>query len=197
MIHLWFPWKLPNFQDLSPPPCPFTSKILPSPWPWTSNFKLASPPSTPSPQMIINQLKENIIQEWLLYVIRSFLQVGFPFQYQLINLVELSFDLFPFSWSPTICFFVPLYSCVCSCKHKRTMEQQPHRECEWNQNKNKTKHVTFELTTHSIVRLSPNNAMVSLKDDFTVWRQRQKKDFLSIYCLAQHDVWSWRKSNYL
>ena len=46
----------------------------------------------PSPlQMITNQLKENIIQEWLLYVTKSFLQVGFRFQYQLINLVWLSF----------------------------------------------------------------------------------------------------------
>ena len=31
-------------------------------------------------QMITNQLKENIIRWWLLYVIRSFLQVGFRFQ---------------------------------------------------------------------------------------------------------------------
>ena len=38
-------------------------------------------------QVITNPLKENIIQEWLLYVIRSFLQVDFHFQYQLINLV--------------------------------------------------------------------------------------------------------------
>ena len=33
------------------------------------------------------QLKENIIQGRLLYVIRSFLQVGFCFQYQPINLL--------------------------------------------------------------------------------------------------------------
>ena len=50
-----------------------------------------------------------------IYVIRSFLQVGFHFQYQLINLVWLSFDFFSFSWSLTIYFFVALYSCVCSC----------------------------------------------------------------------------------
>ena len=69
----------------------------------------------PPLQMITSQLKENIIQGWLLYVIRSFLQVGFRFQYQLINLVWLSFDFFSFSWSLTICFFVALYSCLCSC----------------------------------------------------------------------------------
>ena len=49
--------------------------------------------------MITNQLKENIIQGRLFYVIRSFLQVGFRFQYQLINLVWLSIDFFSFSWS--------------------------------------------------------------------------------------------------
>ena len=35
--------------------------------------------------------------------------------------------------------------------------------------------------------------MVLLKDGFTVLPQRQKED----YCLAQHDVWSWRKSIFL
>ena len=63
-------------------------------------------------EMITNQLKENVIQGWLF---RSFLQVSFRFQYQFINLVLLSFDLSSFRWSHTICFFVPLYSCVCSC----------------------------------------------------------------------------------
>ena len=50
-------------------------------------------------QMIINQLKENIIQGWILYVIRSFLKVGYCFQYQLSNNVWLFIDFFPFSWS--------------------------------------------------------------------------------------------------
>ena len=71
-------------------------------------------PSLPF-QMITNQLKESTIQGWLLYVIRSFLQVDFRFQYQLINLVWLSFDFFSFSWSLTICFFVALHYCACSC----------------------------------------------------------------------------------
>ena len=38
----------------------------------------------------------------------------FRFQYQLINRVWLSFDFSSFSCL-TIRFFVPLYSCVCSC----------------------------------------------------------------------------------
>ena len=85
---------MPNFQD-PPTTCPVTSKILPPLWPWMSNY-----PQTPLPlQMITNQLKGNIILGWLLYVIKSFLQVGFHFQYQLINLVWLSIDFFSFSWS--------------------------------------------------------------------------------------------------
>ena len=51
----------------------------------------------PPLQIITNRLKENIIQGRLLYVIRSFLQVGFRFQYQLINLIRLSFEFFSFS----------------------------------------------------------------------------------------------------
>ena len=49
------------------PPCPSTSKILPLPWSWTSNFNPLPPttPTTNSFQMLINQSKENIIQGWL------------------------------------------------------------------------------------------------------------------------------------
>ena len=106
MIHIWRLWKLSSFQD------PHSlvhlrQKISPPPW---SSFKQTLPAFS-----IINQLKENIIQGWLLYVIRSFLLVGFRLQYQLINLAWLSFDFFSFSWSITIYFFVVLYSCVCSC----------------------------------------------------------------------------------
>ena len=58
------------------------------------------------------------------------------------------------------------------------MKQQLHRACEWTKSKQKQKqiHVTFKLTTRSIVRFSPS--MVSLKDSFTVWRQSQKEDLL-------------------
>ena len=66
----------------------------------------------PPLQVITNQLKENIVQGWLSYVIRFFLQVGFCFQYQLISLAWLSFDFLSFSWSLIISFFLALYSCV-------------------------------------------------------------------------------------
>ena len=49
-----------------------------------------------------------------IYIIKSFLQVVFRFQYQFINLVWLSFDFFSFSLTLTIYFFVALYPYVCS-----------------------------------------------------------------------------------
>ena len=105
-MHIWRPWKLYIFKT-SQPPWPSTCKSLSPPWPWTSNFKWIPPL-----QLITNQLKENIIQGWLLYIIRSFLQASFRFQYQIINLVWLSFDFFSFTWNLTICFFVDFCSCT-------------------------------------------------------------------------------------
>ena len=49
-------------------PCPSKSEILPPSWPWTSNFERTPPPPL---QMITNQLKENMIQGWILYVINE------------------------------------------------------------------------------------------------------------------------------
>ena len=102
-IHIWRPWKLSSFQEDSA--CP-SCKIRPK---FFHPLDLGHPiPNKAPSQMIINLLKENIIQGWLLYVIRSFFQVSFRFQYQLINLVWLSIDVFPFSWNLTICFFCGL-----------------------------------------------------------------------------------------
>ena len=51
--------------------------------------------------------------------------------------------------------------------------------------KAKPSHITFKLTICSILWFIPrSNAMVSLKDGFTV--RRQKEDFLSIICI---NVW--------
>ena len=61
--------------------------------------------------MIINQLKENIIQEWLLYV--QVLQVSFRFQYQLVNLVWLSFHFLSFT-EASLSAFLWLYAIVCA-----------------------------------------------------------------------------------
>ena len=139
--------------------------MFPPPW---SNFKRSIHTRT-SLQVITDQLKENIIQWWIIYAIRSFFQIDFRFKYQLINLLWLSFDFFSFSWSVTICFFMALNSCVCSwakisrnvlylqlftflvlilqstyfiCatwKLKQTMEQQPHHACDRTKSKHKNK----------------------------------------------------------
>ena len=77
--------------QLSRPPLS-SSKLLP---PLDLEPPVSNEPSPPL-QMIANQLKEKIIQGWLSYVIRSFLQVSLHIQYQLINLIWLSFDFFSF-----------------------------------------------------------------------------------------------------
>ena len=206
MIHIWCPRKLSNFQY---PPSPFFIYVKNSSTSLTLDVKFQTNPSPLPPQMISNQLKENVIQEWLLYVIRSFLQVSFRFQYQLINLVWLSFDFFSFNWTLTICNQPVLFPQLANVNKVWNNNPTMHMN-ERNQNKNKTKshhiqtnyetttppcmwtneiktktkpsHITFKLTTHSVVRFSP-----------------QKEDFLSIMysCLAQYDVWSWRRSNFL
>ena len=109
MIHIWRPWKLSNFQD-HPPPLSIYIQNSSTPLTWDVQFQkksspLLPPPSPPPPRLSLNDnqsIKKNIIQGWLLHVIRSFLQVGFRFQCQHINLVWLSFDFFSFSWSLTI-----------------------------------------------------------------------------------------------
>ena len=123
-----------SFQD---PSLPLSSYVLNFYTHLTLDIQFqTNPPPSPNGNQITNHWKENIIQGWLLYIIRSFLQVSFCFHYQLINLVWLSIDFFPFSWSQprpqswfiklkpllrplttlswslTICFFVGLYSCV-------------------------------------------------------------------------------------
>ena len=117
MIHIWRLWKCFNFQNLPPPLSIYVQNYstLLTLDVKTSKELQTNSPLPHSPQIITDQLKENIINRWLLYVIRSFLQVGFRFQYQLINLVWLSFDFFSFSSSSTIWFFVALYSFVCNC----------------------------------------------------------------------------------
>ena len=59
-------------------------------------FDLGPPVSNELPlQMINNQLKENIIQRWILYVIRSYLQVGLFF-FSINSLILSGFPLTSF-----------------------------------------------------------------------------------------------------
>ena len=100
MIHIRRPWKWSNFQD-PPHPLSIYVQIFSTLLTLDVQFQMNLLPPL---QMKANRLKENIIQEWLLHIITSFLQIGFRSQYQLINLVCFSFDFFLFSWSLTICF---------------------------------------------------------------------------------------------
>ena len=69
------------------------------------------------------------------------------------------------------------------CLHSlKTMEQQRHHACKPMKSKQKQ-------NDHSHSNWPCIHAIVSLKDDFTVWRQTRKEDFLSImHCLVQHDA---------
>ena len=125
----------------------------------------------------------------------------FCFQYQLINFVWLSFDFFSLNWSLNICFF--FYSCVCSCPNIKQMSfinNYPRfstpfainlficttRKREQTiRNNNRTVHVNEQnhskrkTKSRHVVWFNPKT-MVSLKNDFTVWRQKENFLFLSI-----------------
>ena len=159
------------------PPCPSTSKILPPLWPWMCNFKWTTPL-----QIITSQLKENIIQGWLLYAIKSFLQVGYRFQYQFIILsgfpltsLHLSeASLFAFLWLHTlVCavvqrskclLFIIIYSFSTQFAINLFYLQNVNKlwknnhTCMWrNKIKTKTKpsHAKFKLITRYIVQFRP------------------------------------------
>ena len=184
MIHIWRPWKLSSFQ-YPQPPCSSTFKNLPAHWPWTSNFKL-SPPSPNGNQSI--QIKHNPRTTLICYQI-----LPSAFIFSINSLFSSSFHLtfFTFSWSLSAISW--LYSLACEVVQNITkctlFAQSENVNKLWNNNR--TVHVNkrnqnkksclneIEHLFHCSI-YPTNNAMVSLKDDFTVWRQSQKEDFLSI-----------------
>ena len=103
MIHVRRPWKLSHFQDPQPPLSIYVQNFPP---------RVLERPISNKPSSGNDNQSIKIIQGWLLFIIRPFLQVCFRFQYQLIYLVWLSLDFFSFSWNLTICFFMALYYCV-------------------------------------------------------------------------------------
>ena len=143
--------------------------------------------------MITNQLKEHIIQGWLLYVIRSW----FPF-FTSFHLAEASPSTFS-SLYTLVCavvqkyhktYFIYNYShfwysfCnqpVLLARLENVNKLWNNNHAHRNQNKNKTKlrHIKIDHALYCSIQPT-NNSMVSLKDGFTVWRQSQKEDFLSI-----------------
>ena len=91
-------------------------------------------------------------------------------------------------------------------QRKRPMEEQPHRACErW-----KSKQKQNQVTSHSnwprvlLFDLVYKQCNAIIKAFIKAWlhclTSESKGRFLvnKIYqCLAQHDVWSWHKSNFL
>ena len=73
-MHIWRSWKLANFQDSPPPLSSSVQNSLSSP---IDLGRPKRPPKLFHLQIITNQFKENIIQGWLLHVIRSFLRSDF------------------------------------------------------------------------------------------------------------------------
>ena len=172
MIHTWRPWTLSIFQDPLPP-FSSTSKILLHPRPWMSNFKWIPPL-----QVITNQQKENIIQEWLLYVIRlSGPSFRWAFVFSINSLILPCF--LSFVW---LSFWVLFTVYVNEKKSKQKQTKLRHIEVD---------HVMY-------CSLYPtNNVMIPLNDGFIVWLQSDMEDFLSVIYqyLAQYDVWPRCKSN--
>ena len=174
MVHVWRPWKLSNFQDPLPHLLIYVQN---SSTPLNLNLQFQTTPLPPpaSLQMITNQLKENIIQAWLLQVIRSFFQVDFCFQHNSLTLSGFpltSFYLAEASLSALLCHYT-LVCAVVQKYHEIHIFSTPFAisllqstnygttiaPCTWmNKIKTKTKpcYITFKLTTRSItVRFSP------------------------------------------
>ena len=63
-------------------------------------------------------------------------------------------------------------------KRKQTTDQQQHHVYEQTKSKQKQNQIMSHSNWPRVV--DTDNAIVSLKDDFTVWRQSQMEDFLSI-----------------
>ena len=153
---------------------------------------------------------------------------GFRFYFSINSLISHGFHLaFLHLAEASLSAFSLLYTLVCEVvkKYQEMYFTQKHFQYSfsnqpalfaqrenvsklWNNNctvheneRNQNKKSCLNQIEHSFhCSIYPtNNGMVSLNDGFTVSRQSQKEDFLSILysCLAQHDVWSWRKSNFL
>ena len=124
-----------DFQE-PPPPCPSTSKVLPPPWAWTSNFKRTPLNFKRKPHYLLFrgfillcvQLSKNITKSFL-FIITHIFSAHFAICILLFYLHNL-----------------------------KTNYGKATTPCMWmSKIKTKTKpsHVTFKLTTCSIVWLSP------------------------------------------
>ena len=161
MINIWRPWKLSNFKSPHVP-CPSTSNILPPPWPWTSSFKRTS-----ALQMIINQLKGNIIKGCLFLLSSPSFRSVFVFS---INLLILFILL-------CVQLFKNIMKCLLFIIIHNFNQLVLFTQLE-NVNKQVTSHSNWPRVL--LFDLAQKHVIVSLKDCFTVWRQYQREDFLSV-----------------
>ena len=195
MIHIWRSWKLSNFQD---PPSPLSIYVQIFFTPLTLDVQFQMKHHSPNDNQSI---KKNIIQEWLLYVIRPFFQTGFRFQYQLINLVWLSFDFFHLAEASLLylllrgfiflrvqlsenikkCLLfivIPIFSThfainlsFCTTWKSKQTTEQLRYRAY---KRTKSKQKQNQVTSHS------NWPHVSLNYDSALWRHNQKENVLSI-----------------
>ena len=119
-LYTWCPWKLSNFQDPQPP-CSSISKILPPPWPWTSNFKwtLLLPSRTNdnqsmkrkhNPRMTLICYHALPSGQLFFFSINSLILSGFPLTF--FDLAKVS--LCAFSWLYTlVCVVIQKYHKIC------------------------------------------------------------------------------------
>ena len=171
MIRIWRPRNLSSFQDPQPPLSIYVQNSSTS---LTLDVQFQPTPTLTSPND--NQLiKRKYNPRWLLYVIRSFLQVGFRFQYQFIllklhYLLFRGFMLFCVQLSKNITkyllfiiihiigtyFAISLFY-LHNLKTKANYGATAAPCMSTNETKTKTKpsHVTFKLTMRSIVRFRP------------------------------------------
>ena len=110
--------------------------------------------------------------------------ISSSFHLTLLHLAEAS--LSAFSWLTLVCEVAQKYYEMYF-TYNRTVHVN-----ERNQNK-KSCLIQIEHLFHCLI-YPRNNAMVSLKDGFTVWRQSQKEDFLSI--INYMNVWLSMMSDY-
>ena len=220
MIHIWRPLKLSNFQGPHPSfhqrpkffhPLDFRRPISNNPASSNDNLSVRR---KHNPRMTI-MLPGPSFRSTFVFSINSLILSGFPLTS--FHLAEAS--LSAFSWLYTLVssivqkyhemlqlftFLVLILQSTCfictTWKRKQTMEQQPHRACERTKSKQKQNQVTSHSNWPRVLLfdLAHKQCNGIIKGWFHCHTSEWKGTFLVIiYCLAQHDVLSWRKSNFL
>ena len=148
--------KIVQFSRHPLPPLSIYVQTFSPPWPWTSNFTSFPPPH----QMTTNQLKENIIQGWLLsafgfstnslmlsgFSLTSFHLVEPPLLYLLLCgfillCVQCNYSHFSTHFAINLGFFVQLEN-----KLQNNSSTVNMNERNQNKSKTKTRHIQIDHT---------------------------------------------------